>query len=218
MRGKKKKPTKKGLKTQVTERAEHKKVIRVEESISVSELSQAMGVKAADLIRKLMQAGKMATINQQIDYDTGAVVAIGLEVRIGENSGMINIGVPSIIIKMLRQKFDQQWSVRKSESTEEERSRMLRLIKPSILKLDARLVGAQRAGLHCRGPAQQAEVVAAALHLRDAEPAGGSGGEGEGSIVCLGDAFDDCQAEADTSVVGAYAFGAANKRLDKRGN
>jgi hypothetical protein len=32
----------------------------------------------------------------------------------------------------------------------------------------------------------------------------------------LGDAFDDCQAEADTRVVGAYAFGAAKKRLDKR--
>jgi hypothetical protein len=36
--------------------------------------------------------------------------------------------------------------------------------------------------------------------------------------VCLGDAFDDCRAEADTCVVGAYAFGAAKKRLDKRGN
>ena len=36
--------------------------------------------------------------------------------------------------------------------------------------------------------------------------------------MCLGDAFDDCQAEADTCVVGAYAFGAALKRLGKRGN
>ncbi len=36
--------------------------------------------------------------------------------------------------------------------------------------------------------------------------------------MCLGDAFDYCQAEADTRVVGAYAFGAARKRLDKRGN
>ena len=75
VRGKKKKPTKKGQKTQVTERAEHKKVIRVEEAISVSELSQAMGVKASDLIRKLMQAGKMATINQLIDADTAAFLA-----------------------------------------------------------------------------------------------------------------------------------------------
>ena len=46
-----------------------------------------------------------------------AVVAIGVEIRIGETVGMMNIAMPSIIIKMMRQKFDQQWSVRKSEST-----------------------------------------------------------------------------------------------------
>jgi hypothetical protein len=34
----------------------------------------------------------------------------------------------------------------------------------------------------------------------------------------LGDAFDDCEAEADTCVMGAYAFRAAKKRLGKRGN
>src|SRR5205807_3453993 len=52
----------------------------------------------------------------------------------------------------------------------------------------------------------------------DAEPAAGARGEGEGSVVCLGDAVDDRQAEAETCVVGAYAFGATAKRLDKRGN
>jgi hypothetical protein len=36
--------------------------------------------------------------------------------------------------------------------------------------------------------------------------------------VCSGDAFGDCQAEADACVVGAYAFGASLKRLGKRGN
>jgi hypothetical protein len=50
------------------------------------------------------------------------------------------------------------------------------------------------------------------------EPAGGPWCEGEGSVVCLGDAVDDCQAEADACVVGAYAFSTAKKRLDKRGN
>ncbi|MCX5729925.1 MAG: translation initiation factor IF-2 [Deltaproteobacteria bacterium] len=75
VRGKKKKAIKKGMKTQVTERAEHKKVIRIEESISVSALSQAMGIKASDLIRKLMTSGTMATINQQVDADTAAVLA-----------------------------------------------------------------------------------------------------------------------------------------------
>jgi hypothetical protein len=34
----------------------------------------------------------------------------------------------------------------------------------------------------------------------------------------LGDAFRDCQAEADACVVGAYAFGAALKWFGKRGN
>src|SRR4029453_710102 len=51
----------------------------------------------------------------------------------------------------------------------------------------------------------------------DAEPASVPGGEGEGSVVCSGDAFDDCQAEADAGVVGAYASGAALKRLPDRG-
>src|SRR4051794_18355976 len=55
------------------------------------------------------------------------------------------------------------------------------------------------------------------LH-RDAEPAGGPGGEGEGSVVCSADALDDRQAEADTRVIGAYASGAALKRLGKRGD
>ena len=70
-----------------------------------------------------------------------AVVAVSIEVRIGENTGMMNIGVPSIVIKMLRHKFDQQWSVRKSESTEEEMARMLRLVGPAMTHLDGRLAG-----------------------------------------------------------------------------
>ena len=49
-------------------------------------------------------------------------------------------------------------------------------------------------------------------------PPAGREGEGEGSVVCLGNAFDDCQAEADTCVVGADAFSAAPKRLVKRGD
>src|SRR4051812_50099924 len=50
----------------------------------------------------------------------------------------------------------------------------------------------------------------------DAEPARGPGSEGEGSVVCLGDAFDDRQAEADPCMVGADAFGAALERFGER--
>lgn len=77
----------------------------------------------------------------QILAPNEAVVAMGLEVRVGDNSGMMNIGMPSIIIKMLRQKFDQQWSVRRTESTQAEQSRSLRLLKSAGMRLDARLEG-----------------------------------------------------------------------------
>src|SRR5712691_8934829 len=77
----------------------------------------------------------------QILAPNEAVVAISVEVRIGDTAGMMNIGIPSIIVKMLRHKFDQQWSVRKTEATEEEHARVLRLIRPATIHLDARLQG-----------------------------------------------------------------------------
>jgi len=40
---------------------------------------------------------------------------------------------------MMRQKFDQQWSVRKTESTADEQGRVLELIKPSRVEVDVRL-------------------------------------------------------------------------------
>ena len=72
---------------------------------------------------------------------TEAVVAVGIEIRIGDNVGMMNIAVPSIIAKMMRQKFDQQWSMRRTQSTEAEQAAMLARIRPSRLALDVRLSG-----------------------------------------------------------------------------
>ena len=76
MRGHKKKTAKKGKSTEITEMSEHKKVIRIEETITPAEMSQAMGVKSADLIRKLVAAGKMITQNQPIDFDTATLLAL----------------------------------------------------------------------------------------------------------------------------------------------
>ena len=70
-----------------------------------------------------------------------AVVAIGIEVRIGDSVGMINIAMPSIVIKMMRQKFDQQWSVRKTQASTAEQARLLRLLRDASFSLEARLVG-----------------------------------------------------------------------------
>ncbi|MBA2848229.1 translation initiation factor IF-2 [Thermosulfuriphilus ammonigenes] len=52
-----------------------KKKIKIYESIQVGELAKQMGVKAPELIRKLMELGVMATVNQSIDYETAALVA-----------------------------------------------------------------------------------------------------------------------------------------------
>jgi translation initiation factor IF-2 len=75
VRGKKKKPTKKGAKTQITQMAEEKKVIKIQEGISVSDLGQRMGVRTAELVKKLMGLGKMATANQVIDSETTELLA-----------------------------------------------------------------------------------------------------------------------------------------------
>ena len=70
-----------------------------------------------------------------------AVVSIGVEVRIGETVGMMNIAMPSIVIKMMRQKFDQQWSVRKTHASQTEQTRVLRLLRGARLTLEARMEG-----------------------------------------------------------------------------
>ena len=59
----------------------------------------------------------------------------------GDTVGMMNIAMPSIVIKMMRQKFDQQWSVRKTTASEAEQARVLRLLRAASLTLEARLEG-----------------------------------------------------------------------------
>jgi flagellar motor switch protein FliM len=71
-----------------------------------------------------------------------AVVAVGIEVRTGESTGMMNMAMPAIIIKMMRQKFEQQWSVRKAESSEAEQERMMRFLCDAVVEFDSRLEGA----------------------------------------------------------------------------
>jgi flagellar motor switch protein FliM len=54
---------------------------------------------------------------------------------------MMNTAIPSIIIKMMRQKFDQQWSLRKSAPTEAEQSRVLELIRTAKVGSEVLLSG-----------------------------------------------------------------------------
>jgi flagellar motor switch protein FliM len=77
-----------------------------------------------------------------------AVVAIGVEIRIAEAVGMMNIALPSIVIKMMRQKFDQQWSVRKTHASEGEQARFLNMLQEASLTLEARLEGLELSVQH----------------------------------------------------------------------
>ncbi len=60
-----------------------KRKIKVEEAIRVGDLAQQMSVKAQDVIKKLMELGVMAAINQSLDIDTASIVAseFGYEVE-----------------------------------------------------------------------------------------------------------------------------------------
>ena len=77
----------------------------------------------------------------QILAPNEAVVAISMEIRIGDMAGIMNLGIPSITVKMLRQKFDQQWSVRKTRATEDEHLRVLKIIQPAVIQAESVLAG-----------------------------------------------------------------------------
>jgi len=52
-----------------------KRRIRIEEAIKISDLARKMGIKAGELISKLVSLGMMVTINQSIDIDAATLVA-----------------------------------------------------------------------------------------------------------------------------------------------
>ena len=49
--------------------------IKIPESITVKELAEALKKTSSEVIKKLMGYGMMATLNQEVDFDTAAVVA-----------------------------------------------------------------------------------------------------------------------------------------------
>ena len=92
----------------------------------------------------------------QILAPNEALVAISIEVRLGETAGVMNLAVPSICIKMLRQQFDQQWSLRRSESTEKDQVRAFTLVGEGKVGIDARLQGPTGQPRACCWPSKRA--------------------------------------------------------------
>jgi flagellar motor switch protein FliM len=69
-----------------------------------------------------------------------AMLAISMEIRIGEHSGLLNLSIPSIVIKMLQQRATSG-SGRRAQTTEAEQKRMLDRIKSAKINADVRLTG-----------------------------------------------------------------------------
>ncbi len=81
-RKKKALPGKEQKKTEITTPRASKRVVRIAEVITVGELAKAMGVKAGEIIKKLMDSGMMATINQALDIDTATLIAADFEYNV----------------------------------------------------------------------------------------------------------------------------------------
>jgi translation initiation factor IF-2 len=90
-----------------------KRRIRIDDTIVLSDLAKRMGVKASDIIVKLMSLGVMATVNQAVDFDTAALVAVEFSyeveraafeedslIRIEEDDPAKMIGRPPVVTIM----------------------------------------------------------------------------------------------------------------------
>ena len=79
----------------------------------------------------------------QILSPNEAVVAIGFEITMGESRGMMNLGIPSIMVKMIGQKFEQQWSIQRRSGSSAEQNQMRLLLNRVPLGLEALVSGAR---------------------------------------------------------------------------
>lgn len=62
------------LKTQITTPSAHKRVVKVNNTMKLSDLAMEMGLKAPQLIKVLIQNGVMANMNAELDFDTIALI------------------------------------------------------------------------------------------------------------------------------------------------
>ncbi|HTQ56769.1 MAG TPA: FliM/FliN family flagellar motor switch protein [Bryobacteraceae bacterium] len=70
-----------------------------------------------------------------------AVVAVAIELRVGEETGIVNIVIPALILKTMRQRLDQQWGSRGALSQEVEKQ-LRRSLGPHLaLDLDCCVMG-----------------------------------------------------------------------------
>ncbi len=73
-----------------------KKPIKVGDTISVKELSEKLGKQATEIIKKLLLLGVMATINQELDFDTATLISTEFGVSVER---LIDKGSEEVLLK-----------------------------------------------------------------------------------------------------------------------
>ena len=109
--------------------------------VMVKDLSEAwIGVSPIEFS---IVAGKSEPQLLRIMSANEALVAVTIDVQIGESSGHINLAMPSLMVKMVRQKLESHEPAGKSESTPDEKSRLFQLVKQARVEIDARVLDQQ---------------------------------------------------------------------------
>jgi flagellar motor switch protein FliM len=75
----------------------------------------------------------------QIVAPSEAVVNISFEIKIGENSGILNLCLPSMMLKMNRAKFDQHWRPRRADAEGREAQKIRELVRTANLQLSTEI-------------------------------------------------------------------------------
>ena len=76
----------------------------------------------------------------QIVSPAETVIAVHLELKIGDNSGMMNLCIPSRVLKQLRSKFDQQWNVRRQKTSGNEEKKIMELMRQVPVGLSGEII------------------------------------------------------------------------------
>ncbi|MCJ7595695.1 MAG: translation initiation factor IF-2, partial [Desulfobacterales bacterium] len=82
--------------TEITTPKAIKRRLKVQERVTVGELAKAMGVKAIELIRKLMALSVIANVNQSIDFETASLIVddFGYELELDQFALESNLAEP----------------------------------------------------------------------------------------------------------------------------
>jgi flagellar motor switch protein FliM len=108
-------------------------------SVMLRELQQAW----SSVVDVDFAVASLASENQ-LNYAQGtaeAMIVIGIEVRVGGTSGLMNLALPALFIKRLRKKFDQLEQIRRAEATESDQLLMGALLQNAEVDLNVQVSG-----------------------------------------------------------------------------